>query len=65
MKILLIIFATLFVIDRLWINYLRNNITENLKLRIKGGSLVLGLIEFSEMIVGIIIVIKIILRLWK
>lgn len=62
MKVLLIIFAIIFIIVRLWKNYISNNLIANIKYQ-KNGSFSLGLIIISEYILGAIIIIKIILKL--
>lgn len=62
MKILLIIFAVIFIIIRLWKNYIANNLIANIKYQ-ENGSLFLGLLVISEYILGAIIIIKIILKL--
>ncbi len=63
MLILLILFAILFFIDKLWTNYLKNDLIAGMKFQINGGNLLLSLIIFSKWILGTIIVIKIILKL--
>lgn len=63
MKTLLIIFAIIFTIVRLWTNYLKNDLQANIKFQIKGGSPILGILAISEYILGAIIIIKIILKI--
>lgn len=65
MKIILIIFAIIFIIVKFWKNYLENDLKANIKYHIKGGNFVLSLLVISEYILGAMIIIKIILRLWK
>lgn len=65
MKALLIIFAIIFIIVKFWSNYLKNDLKANIQFHIKGGSFMLGLLIISEYVIGVIIIIKIILRLWK
>lgn len=65
MKILLIIFAIIFIVVKFWKNYLENDLKANIKFHIKGGSFILGLLVISQYVLGAIIIIKIILRLWK
>ena len=62
MLILLIIFAILFFIDKLWTNYLKSDLIARMKFQINGGNLLLSLIVISKWILGTIIVIKIILK---
>ena len=63
MLILLILFAIIYLIVKLWKNYLNNNLLANMKMRIKGRSVVLGLLIIAEYIIGAIIIIRIILKL--
>ena len=63
MKILLIIFAIIFIVVRLWKNYLENDLQANIKFHIKGGNPILGVLAISEYILGSIIIIKIILKI--
>jgi len=65
MKVLLIIFAIIFIIVKFWSNYLENDLQANIRFHIKGGSFILGLLIISKYVIGAIIIIKIILRLWK
>lgn len=62
MLILLIIFAILFFIDKLWTNYLKSDLIAGMKFQINGGNLLLSLIVISKWILGTVIVIKIILK---
>ena len=59
MLILLIIFAILFFIEKLWTNYLKNDLIAGMKFQINGGNLLLSLIVISKWILGTIIIIKI------
>ena len=63
MKIILIIFAIIFVIVRLWKSYLENDLQANIKFHIKGGNFVLGLLIINEYILGAIIIIEVILKI--
>jgi uncharacterized membrane protein len=63
MKIVLIIFAIIFIIVKFWSNYLKNDLQANIRFHIKGGSLILGLLVITEYILGAIIIIKIILKI--
>lgn len=62
LKILMIIFAIIFIIIRLWKNYIANNLIANIKYN-KNGSLPLGLLIISEYILGATIIINIILKI--
>ena len=64
MKILLIIFAIIFIVLRFWKNYLENDYIAYMKFRLK-GNIVLSLLVISEYILGAIIIIKIILKLFN
>ena len=64
MKILLIIFAIIFIILRFWKSYLENNYIAYMKIRAQ-GNIVLSLLVISEYILGAIIIIKIILKLFN
>lgn len=64
MKILLIIFAIIFIILRFWKNYLENDYIAYMKFRVK-GNIILSLLVISEYILGAIIIIKIILKLFN
>ena len=61
MKILLIIFAIIFIIIKLWKNYIANDLIANIKYQ-KNGSFGLGLLIIGEYILGEVIIIKIILH---
>lgn len=62
MLILLIIFAILFFIEKLWTNYLKSDLNARVMFQLNGGSLLLSLIVISKWILGTIIIIKIILK---
>ena len=61
MKILLIIFAIIFIIIKLLKNYITNDLIANIKYQ-QNGSFDLGLLVIGEYILGAIIIIKIILH---
>ena len=63
MKVLIIIFAILFIIIRLCKNYISNNLFANIKFR-QNGSLGLGLLILSEYILGAIIFVKLIFKIF-
>ena len=63
MKILIIIFAILFIIIRLWKNYISNNLFTNIKFQ-QNGSLGLGLLILSEYILGAIIFVNLIFKIF-
>ena len=65
MKILLIIFAIIHIIIKIWASYIENDTLANLKFHAEGGNLILGLLVISRYILGAIIIIKIILKLWR
>ena len=63
MKVLIIIFAFIFIIISLWKNYISNNLFANIKFQ-QNGSLVLGLLILSEYILGAIIFVKLIFKIF-
>ena len=62
MKVLLIIYAIIFIITKIWANYIKNDLRANVKYQFN-GSLGLSLLTLSKYVLGSIIVIKIILKL--
>lgn len=63
MRVLIIIFAFIFIIIRLWKNYISNNLFANIKFQ-QNGSLGLGLLTLSEYILGAIIFVKLIFKIF-
>ena len=63
MKILIIIFAFIFIIIKLWKNYISNSLSANIKFQLN-GSLRLGLLVLSEYILGAIIFVKLIFKIF-
>ena len=63
MKVLIIIFAFIFIIIRLWKNYISNSLSANIKFQLN-GSLGLGLLVLSEYILGAIIFVKLIFKIF-
>ena len=64
MKILLIVFAIIFIVVRLWTNYIKNDLVANIKYNLK-GNIIFSLLVISEYILGAIIIIKVILKLFN
>ena len=62
MKVIIIAFVILFTIDRIWTNYIKYNIKANIKYNAE-GNLLYSLIVIAEWILGVIIIVKIILKL--
>ena len=62
MKVIIIAFVILFTIDRIWTNYIKYNIKANIKYHAE-GNLLYSLIVIAEWILGVIIIVKIILKL--
>lgn len=65
MRILLIIFVILYIIIKFWKNYLENNLKANVKFHVSGGNPILGLFIITENIIGGIIVVKFLLKLFS
>lgn len=63
MKVLLIIYAIIFIVVKFWGNYISNDLKANIKYNLNGGNFILGLLTISEYILGAIIIIKIVLKL--
>ena len=55
MKVLLIIFVSLYIIIKFWKNYLENNLKANVKFHVSGGNPILGLFIITEYIIFVII----------
>ena len=65
MTVILIIFVIIFIIIKLWRNYLENDLLANIKFHAKGGNWILGLLTICEYILGAIIFVKILLKIFN
>ena len=63
MIIMLISFAIITLIVNLYKNYINNNLQAKVKVALNGGSLGLGILMIIQYILGVIIIIKIILKI--
>lgn len=63
MIIMLISFVIISLIIKLYNNYINNDLKAQVNLILNGGSLVLGILNIIQYILGVIIIIKIVLKI--